>query len=103
MAIARARGRPEAEGAVDMDPGARRMGEGAGALERIEGAGIEIARLQADDRRAIAGALQRRCQRRELDRTEIVAGKDLDRGSADAEQPDGADYRLVAVLAGQDA
>src|SRR3546814_7429977 len=46
---------PEPEGAVDMDPGAGPPRPGDDLGGRVEGAGIHVARLQADDGRAVDG------------------------------------------------
>ena len=48
-----ARRGPEAEGAVDVDPGAAVVRDGDRRLEVVEGARVDLAGLDADDRRGI--------------------------------------------------
>ena len=52
MPEARRSGRPEPEGAVDVQPGAGALDRVRDLLERVERAGVDVSRLRADDRRA---------------------------------------------------
>ena len=64
LAIVRAGRRPQAERAVDMDPGIGMPGtdELDGRPDRVEGAGVHVPRLEADDQRAGRGRQrQRQC------------------------------------------
>ena len=60
---ARRGGRPQPERAVDVHPGAMLVGELDRVGHRVERAGVQVAGLQADDRRAVGTAVERVGQR----------------------------------------
>ena len=59
MPVRGARPRPEPEGAVDVHPGASRVRKLAGLPERVEGAGVQLAGLEADQRRPVRLPVER--------------------------------------------
>jgi hypothetical protein len=87
MAIPRARRRPQPESAIHMHPSAGGVGELAGFGEGIEGSRVEIAGLQADDRRVLWRLLERLRKRLQPETRAVVTGNRLDRLGAKAEQP----------------
>lgn len=84
---------------VDVQPGAPRGARIGDRVQRIAGAGVDVARLRADDRRAVAGGGQRLRQRPGPDRAVAV-----DRDACDTrlthpdqpQRPSAGDVRLVA-------
>ena len=102
LAIPRARGRPEPEGAVDVDPGFRGLACVRDRCERVDRAGVDVARLGAHDRGT------RRCLERLLERfgahpALTVHRDELETGGAEPEQPQRTVDRDVSLGAGEDA
>src|SRR5664279_3966870 len=64
---------PQAESAVDVDPGTVCMGDGDGRSKGVERAGVHVACLEADDGRAVSDVL---CQRVDLNPPLVVRGDD---------------------------
>ena len=93
---------PQAEGAVDVDPGAVLVGGVAHGVEGIERAAVDLSRLRADDRRAVAGG-ERGAQRVGPHRALVVGLDAHDAVGAQAEQPHGPPQRDVEVAVGQQA
>ena len=93
---------PQAEGAVDVDPGAVLVGDVAHGVEGIERAAVDLARLRAHDGRAVGGG-ERGTQRVGAHRALVVGLDAHDAVGAQAEQPHGAPEGDVEVAVGQQA
>ena len=99
MAEARARGGPEAEGAVDVEPGACVVRTRRRSRQRVEGAGVDVAGLRADDRRPVAAPRAPRRAASARMRPCSSAANELERGGAEPEQAQRAVDRHVALVA----
>jgi hypothetical protein len=95
-----ARGCPQAESAVDMEPGAVLCRCVRDLVERIERAGVHLSRLRTDDRRIVAFT-QRVAQGRQVHPPLVIRVDNL--GRAQAEQADGAIDRHMSLRADDDA
>ena len=95
--------RPETEGAVDVHPGARGMGDRDQLREGIEGPNVEVARLEDDDGRHIRISAQGVVQ--DLGpQSPLLIGREVDdRRAPEAEQASGALDRAVPLVAAEDA
>ena len=92
---------PEAEGAVDVDPRPSRLRKLARLGERVERAAVELAGLQADDRRRLGVTVELGLERGQGDATRVVRRDLDDRIGADAEKPQGSVDRRMAELRGE--
>jgi hypothetical protein len=95
-------GRPQPERAVDMHPGAVLAAERDGRAQVVTGAGVDVAGLQAQDRRPGRACGERSVQVGEVDRAVRVGCDGLDRGLAEAEQARGPVDRGVPLGARDD-
>ncbi len=93
----RAGGRPEAEGAVDVDPGARPPGGVADRVERVDGAGVHVAGLGADDGGAGPGR-EHVLERVGEHRPPLVGGDRLDARRAEPQEAERPVDRHVPLL-----
>src|SRR5690348_1848958 len=103
VAIARARGGPESERAVHMNPSAVTMGDGNNRFERIERADVHVAGLRENERR-----LLRRGGKRFFESVRQEAASLIDRQIADlletvAQQADRALESAVTLAARKNA
>ena len=96
-----ARRRPEAERAVDVDPGSVRVGDRDDRLEVVERAGVHLAGLRADDQR-LPGAGEDAFEELGAHPALVVDRHDELLGPTDPEQPQRAGQRHVALLADDD-
>ena len=94
MTQGRARGCPQAERAVDVQPRPMTTCDVRDLVDRIEGARVHVAGLRADDRRAVA-ARERRRERVALHPALIVSGNPLDLPRSDPQQAQRSDDRHV--------
>ena len=85
-----------------MDPRAVLARGGDDVGQRVDRAGVDVARLRAHDRRAVAGR-QRRGERVGAHRALAVDRDDLDRRAPEPEQPQRAPDRHVRLLAREHA
>ena len=102
LAIPRARGRPEPEGAVDVDPGFGGLASVRDRCKRIDRAGVDVARLGADDRGRLR-CLERLLQRFGAHPALTVHWDELETGGSEPEQPERTIDRDVSLGAGEDA
>ena len=100
---ARARRGPEPERAVDVEPRPGAVGRGGRCGEVVTRAGVHVAGLRADDRRAGLSAPRRHRQRLGVHRPVGESGNDRHRAFAEAEQAHGPVDRRVALRADDDA
>ena len=98
----RARSRPEPEGAVDVQPGAGGLGRVGDLAERVERSGVHLARLRADDRRAVV-ARERLAERVRAHPALVVGGDPGHRAGAEADEPQRAGERGMRLLAREHA
>ena len=89
-----ARARPQPEGAVDVHPGPRPRARGDDRRGRVEGAGVDVAGLQADDR-----ALVERGQRVGAHAPLAVHRHPHDALAAEAEHPERLEQAHVHLVA----
>ncbi len=90
------RGRcPQAEGTVDVHPCTVVVREGRRRAERVEGTRVQVARLQADDRRPVPGR-ERHLERVQPDAALVVGGNGRRRSEAQVAQ--GQVHRAVPLL-----
>src|SRR5579872_3438764 len=94
--VSRARGRPETESAVDVNPGAVAFRDRNQSAKIVERAGVDVARLQDDDRRGLMA-------QRVLERVGLPAIQRGDMRAAHAQQTKSALDRAVPLVAGQNA
>ncbi len=96
------RGCPQPEGAVDVEPGVRSLAHGVDDLrQRIEGAGVHVAGLGADDRRAVE-ASQRLAQRVRAHPALLVGRDAVDPLPPEAEHLERDEDRDVGLVADDD-
>src|SRR5437773_10614952 len=98
MAIARRARRPEAEGAVYVDPRAPLVSTRADVSGGIEGSGVHVARLNADDR-----AVVERRQRVGTHATLSVDRHAMDTLAAEPKQPQRFQQRDMDLAADNDS
>jgi hypothetical protein len=91
---------PQSEGAVDMHPRLRRAGDLDGSGEVVERAGVDVARLQRDDRRGIAVGEGTR-EALDVDASLLVRADGL--RPAQARDSPGEHHRRVHRAAGEEA
>jgi hypothetical protein len=101
MAQRRACGGPQAEGPVDVEPRPRLCRGVGDGIKVVEGAGIDLAGLGADDRRHVPGG-KLLAQPGDLDPGGTIGGDDRQRSPPDAQEPKGAVDAHVAPGAYQD-
>jgi hypothetical protein len=82
VAELRARHGPEPERSVDVQPGAVRFGRAGDCVEVVEGAGVHLAGLGADDRRRVAGC-ERPAERFRVQPSLRIRWDDLRRAEAE--------------------
>jgi hypothetical protein len=99
-----ARGEPreEAERAVHVEPGVVLLGEVGELVDRIEVAGVHLARVRDEDRGRAVELAQRGGERVDVEAADLVAAEAAERRSADAEHRETLDRRSVDVAAGED-
>src|SRR5207247_3622490 len=100
-----ARSRPQAERAVDVQPGLVSGRDVGNRVDRIERSGVHVARLRADNRWTSANlaAVERGGERVRPYPSLIVGRSADDLTRADPEHPQRADYRHVHFVADDDA
>ena len=98
----RARRGPQAERAVDVHPGAVVPGERDRRAQVVAGPGVDVAGLQADDRRPRRTGGEHPAQVGDVDRAVRVRRHLLDGGRAQAQQPQRAVDRRVPLGPGHD-
>ena len=96
-----ARRGPEPERAVDVDPGAVRVGDGDDRLEVVERSRVHLAGLRADDQR-LPGVGEHAVQELGAHPPLVVHRHDELLGPSDPEQPKRAGQRHVALLPDDD-
>ena len=84
-----------------MHPGAGGVRRGADLLDRIDRAAVDVADLRDDDRRAVVSRAQGVGERVGAHRPAVVGSHQLDRSGPQAEQPQRAIDRHVALLTGE--
>src|SRR5262249_43167448 len=103
MPILRACCRPQTEGAIDVHPGAMLARNRNELGKGIEGADVEVAGLQQDDRGSRQFAFEGLRQGRRLELASCVAWQGRDGTLAESEDANGALDRAVALAARDDA
>ena len=99
---ARARGSPQTERAVDVQPRSGALARLRDRRERIGGSRVDVACLSADDRRP-GGVPESVAERVRLHPALVVDGNELDRRGPEAEQPQRAVDRHMALAPDEDA
>ena len=97
----RAGGCPEADRAVDMEPRSPSLGRGRRGPEVVEGAGVDVAGLCANDRRPVHPA-ELVSERIHVHPALLVGRNFVDRRSADSQEPECPVDRRMAIGSGDD-